>query len=194
MRPDRQSPTAVTVSCNLKNMARQDSYQQLLAQMETLTSSSAESTLANLAAAIFPNGFGTLHQVSWEGNGAGHIDPPLALGAGATADQRTSDKLRAAELRYRTLIEQIPAVTFMAVLGEGQNEIYVSPHIEALLGFTQKEWLENPFLWFTQLYSDVNRCSTTSSHAAAEPADRSAPSAVSSRATAASCGSVAKRD
>jgi PAS domain S-box-containing protein len=154
MRRDGQSLTAVMVSSSVKNMAQQDGYRQLLAQMESLADGSAESTLATLAAAIFPNGFGTLHQVSWEGNGAGQIDPPLALGAEATAEQRTSDRLRAAELRYRTLIEQIPAVTFMAVLGEGQNEIYVSPHIEALLGFTQKEWLENPFLWFTQLYPD----------------------------------------
>src|SRR5919201_6119465 len=42
----------------------------------------------------------------------------------------------------------------MAALGEGQNEIYVSPHIEALLGFTQQEWLENPFLWYSQLHPD----------------------------------------
>jgi PAS domain S-box-containing protein len=62
--------------------------------------------------------------------------------------------LHGAELRYRTLVEQIPAVTFMAVLGEGENEIYVSPHIEALLGFTQKEWLEDPFLWYWQLHTE----------------------------------------
>jgi PAS domain S-box-containing protein len=138
----------------MTDRAAGDSYEELLAQMESLASGSAESTLATLAAAIFPNGFGTLRQVSWEGDGAGHIEPPLALATEPTAEQRTSDKLRAAELRYRTLVEQIPAVTFMAVLGEGQNEIYVSPHIEALLGFTQKEWLENPFLWFSQLHPD----------------------------------------
>ena len=60
--------------------------------------------------------------------------------------------MAAAETRYRTLVEQIPAVTFMAALGEDQNEIYVSPHIEALLGFTQDEWLADPFLWFSQLH------------------------------------------
>ncbi len=30
----------------------------------------------------------------------------------------------------------------------------MSPQIEALLGFTQKEWLENPILWFAQLHSE----------------------------------------
>src|SRR2546423_13796062 len=95
-------------------MAGRDSYQDLLAQMELLASGSAESTLASLAAAIFPAGFGSLRQVSWEGDGAGGVVPPLALGPEHPTEQRTSDKLRAAELRYRTLVEQIPAVTFMA--------------------------------------------------------------------------------
>jgi PAS domain-containing protein len=63
-------------------------------------------------------------------------------------------KIRAAELRYRTLVEQIPAITFVAMLGDGKNEIYVSPHIEAVLGFPQREWLANPFLWYTQLHPD----------------------------------------
>src|SRR5204862_5193056 len=94
----------------------------------------------------------SLRQVTWERDAG--VTPPLALTAAEPPGQQTSDRLRAAELRYRTLVEQIPAVTFMAVLGEGENEVYVSPHIEALLGFTQKEWLENPFLWFNQLHPE----------------------------------------
>ena len=151
--PHAWSRAAGKAPCSrVTNMAARDSYQDLLAQMEALAAHGADSTLANLAAAIFPSGFGTLRQISWEGGADGRGAPP-ALPPDETAEQRTSDKLRAAELRYRTLV-QIPAVTFMAVLGEGRNEIYVSPHIEALLGFTQKEWLENPFLWFTQLYPE----------------------------------------
>lgn len=34
------------------------------------------------------------------------------------------------EARYRNLVEGIPAVTFMATLDEGDNELYVSPQIE----------------------------------------------------------------
>lgn len=58
------------------------------------------------------------------------------------------------EKRYRTLIEGIPAVTFMAALGAGISELYVSPQIEKLLGFTQQEWLEDPLLWYRQLHPD----------------------------------------
>ena len=63
-------------------------------------------------------------------------------------------KLFKAEARYRTLVEQLPAVTFMASLDDGVNEIYVSPQIEKLLGFTQKEWLDDPILWYRQLHPD----------------------------------------
>jgi PAS domain S-box-containing protein len=45
-------------------------------------------------------------------------------------------------------------VTFMAALDGGAQELYVSPQIEKLLGFSQKEWLENPILWYTQLHTD----------------------------------------
>lgn len=61
---------------------------------------------------------------------------------------------RVAEVRYRTLIEQIPAVTFSASLAGGRNEIYVSPQIETLLGFTQDEWVSDPVLWYRQTHPD----------------------------------------
>ena len=52
------------------------------------------------------------------------------------------------DLRYRSLVEKLPVVTFMASLDDTVQELYVSPQIETLLGFTQEEWLENPILWY----------------------------------------------
>jgi PAS domain S-box-containing protein len=63
-------------------------------------------------------------------------------------------ELQLVEARYRALVEQIPAVVFLASVEGGLNDIYVSPQIESLLGFTQKEWTSNPVLWFRQLHSD----------------------------------------
>jgi PAS domain S-box-containing protein len=71
-----------------------------------------------------------------------------------TQKKAAEAQLHSAEARYRTLVEEIPAVTFMAALDGGVQELYVSPQIEKLLGFTQKEWLENPILWYTQLHAD----------------------------------------
>jgi PAS domain S-box-containing protein len=56
--------------------------------------------------------------------------------------------------RYRTLVEQIPAVIFMAFLDQGLSEAYVSPHVETVLGFTQEQWLNDPIRWYHQIHPD----------------------------------------
>lgn len=58
------------------------------------------------------------------------------------------------DARYQTLIEQIPAVVFMAFLDKGIGEAYVSPQIEAILGYTQEEWLNDPVRWYQQIHPD----------------------------------------
>ena len=58
------------------------------------------------------------------------------------------------EAKYRALVEQIPAVVFMAYLDKGIGEAYVNPQIEAALGFSQSEWLEDPVRWFQQIHPD----------------------------------------
>jgi PAS domain S-box-containing protein len=58
------------------------------------------------------------------------------------------------EAKYRALVEQIPAVVFMAYLDKGIGEAYVSPQIETALGFSQTEWLEDPVRWYQQIHPD----------------------------------------
>jgi PAS domain S-box-containing protein len=104
--------------------------------------------LESLSKGLFPSGQPVREQVTW----------PDRDGSAALTDdgkvRTTEERLRAAEARFSTLVEQIPAVTFMAVLGEGENEMYVSPHIEQLLGYDQKQWLSDPFLWYNRLHPD----------------------------------------
>jgi len=89
----------------------------------------AESILANLASVFFQN------------SSNGQNRAPSGPG-------------RDLEARYRVLLDQIPAVVFMAYLDEGIGEAYVSPQIEAALGFSQKEWLEDPVRWYRQIHPD----------------------------------------
>jgi PAS domain S-box-containing protein len=42
----------------------------------------------------------------------------------------------------------------MAFLDKGIGEAYVSPQIEAMLGFTQEEWLNDPVRWYQQIHPD----------------------------------------
>jgi PAS domain S-box-containing protein len=66
----------------------------------------------------------------------------------------STHRTHSVEARYRVLVEQIPAVIFMAYLDNGIGEAYVSPRIEAALGFSQDEWLEDPIRWYEQIYPD----------------------------------------
>ncbi|MDQ1426784.1 MAG: two-component system, sensor histidine kinase and response regulator [Acidimicrobiaceae bacterium] len=110
----------------------------------------AGEVLARLAEAVFPGGVGI-------GDPARLMWPEQAAGAGPLLGATENDleaHIRKSESRFRSLVEQLPAVVFYAALGSDENEAYVSPQIESLLGFTQAEWLTNPLLWFSQLHPD----------------------------------------
>lgn len=64
---------------------------------------------------------------------------------------------RRTELRYQHLVEQIPAVVFTAALDGGLYDIYVSPQVENLLGYSQREWMADPVLWYERLHPDDRR-------------------------------------
>lgn len=48
------------------------------------------------------------------------------------------------EAKYRSLVEQIPAVVYLGEYGEDGDWIYISPQIERVMGYTPQEWLEHP--------------------------------------------------
>ena len=81
-----------------------------------------------------------------------------SLLAGPGVPELSSAKISAQlpnlEAKYRALVEQIPAVVFMAFLDEAVGEAYVSPQIERVLGFTQEEWLQDPVRWYSQVHPD----------------------------------------
>ena len=70
------------------------------------------------------------------------------------SSDQLSDQPHNVEARYRALVEQIPAVVFMAYLDKGVGETYVNPRIEAALGFSQQEWLQDPIRWYDRIYPD----------------------------------------
>lgn len=59
---------------------------------------------------------------------------------------------RAAEAKYRTLVEQLPVITYIATCDDLASRLYVSPQVEAILGFPPQAWVEDPGLWARQLH------------------------------------------
>ena len=76
--------------------------------------------------------------------------PALERVAESDRDTRAPDP----EAKYRALLEQIPAVVFMASLDRGISEAYVNPQIEAALGYSREEWLEDPVRWYARIHPD----------------------------------------
>jgi diguanylate cyclase (GGDEF)-like protein/PAS domain S-box-containing protein len=56
----------------------------------------------------------------------------------------TETRLRAAEAKYRTLVEQLPLVTYIDALTASATSLYASPQVEPLLGYSVEEWLADP--------------------------------------------------
>ncbi|MGB7283519.1 MAG: PAS domain S-box protein [Candidatus Acidiferrum sp.] len=63
-----------------------------------------------------------------------------------------AEKARAdAENKYRTLVEQVAAISYIAELGLKGAWLYVSPQIEAITGYAQNEWLANSQDWIRHI-------------------------------------------
>jgi PAS domain S-box-containing protein len=62
--------------------------------------------------------------------------------------RKEAEKARAdAENKYRTLVEQVAAISYIAELGINGQWHYISPQVEAITGYSQDEWLANSRDW-----------------------------------------------
>jgi PAS domain S-box-containing protein len=83
------------------------------------------------------------------------LDPAALLDAFLETKKEAADAPAPnLEAKYRALLEQIPAVVFMAYLDRGISEAYVGPQIEAALGYSREEWLEDPIRWYQHIHPD----------------------------------------
>ena len=62
--------------------------------------------------------------------------------------------LQEAEATYRHLVEGIPAILYIDAVDDLSTNLYTSPQIETILGFTAAEWREDPSLWLARMHRD----------------------------------------
>ena len=62
---------------------------------------------------------------------------------------------REAEARYRTLVEQLPLITYVdSPHSDDEAADFVSPQIETILGYTHAEWFSEPTFFIDHLHPD----------------------------------------
>jgi diguanylate cyclase (GGDEF)-like protein/PAS domain S-box-containing protein len=61
---------------------------------------------------------------------------------------------RALEAHYQRLVEQLPLVIYVDDVTDNAANIYTSPQVEALLGYTVEEWISDPDLFVKLLHPD----------------------------------------
>jgi two-component system, NarL family, sensor histidine kinase UhpB len=91
------------------------------------------------------------------------------------SDRQADEEHGELETRFRTLVEQIPAIVYIWSVKGSLDEVveeFVSPQIEDVLGFRAEEWMANPRLWIDTLHPDDRDeviSETTRSFEAGEP-------------------------
>jgi diguanylate cyclase (GGDEF)-like protein/PAS domain S-box-containing protein len=77
----------------------------------------------------------------------------LAMGA-AIERQRDAEDRRFSAQQYRSIVEHIPAITYVDALQDSAPTLFISPQVEHVLGYTVQEWLADPELWPRILHPD----------------------------------------
>ncbi len=83
--------------------------------------------------------------------------------------KQSEEAARAAETKYRTLIEQIPAITYIDAIQGPVTTLYISPQTEAILGYSPQDWFDDPHLLSRRIHPDdhdrwkaeVHKCQET---------------------------------
>lgn len=76
----------------------------------------------------------------------------IVIGQNVTAAEEAATE---ADARFRRLVEQIPAATYIDELAG--VTLYVSPQVETITGYTAEEWIRDPTLWERRLLHPADR-------------------------------------
>ena len=91
-------------------------------------------------------------------DGDGAATDWIAVVDDVTARLDALDQLALAEARYRTLVEHVPAVAYVADWDAHATLTYISPQIEGLLGWPPQAFIDDQDLWYRCIHpADVDR-------------------------------------
>jgi PAS domain S-box-containing protein len=71
-----------------------------------------------------------------------------------TERRDAEEALRAAEERHRALVERIPAVVYAEALDGDVDRLYLSPQVQAIVGYTAEQWKAAPGFWKSHIHPE----------------------------------------
>ena len=115
-----------------------------------------------------------------EGRPAGRVDPIAVDETCGSAGPEPAGPVGYDDVarRYRTLVEQLPLVVYVDALDEASSNIFTSPQVESLLGYTPAEWLAERDLFVRTLHPEDRErvlAAHARTHATHDPLSRRVP-------------------
>ena len=89
---------------------------------------------------------------------SGNVIGIVGVSRDIAALKKAEDALREAEIKYRALVENLPAIVYLdqydPMVPTRYRPVYMSPQVETILGYNPNEFIEDPGLWPSLLHSD----------------------------------------
>ncbi len=79
-------------------------------------------------------------------DGAGRVISIVGVSHDITKRKQAEEAVQEAEAKYRTLVENMPAVVYVDLADESRNTIYINSRIQEMLGYSPEDWITKPDL------------------------------------------------
>ena len=90
----------------------------------------------------------TSSQITFDGKGA------VVVFRDITKRKEMERKLQESEEKFRTLVEHMPAATYIVALDKNSTTLYISDQIKQIIGKSAKEIIENQNFWLESIHED----------------------------------------
>ena len=127
-----------------------DNYPKIMLQVQRALTGEEFSSICDL-----PD-LGLCFETHWAPIRGRNGRPEGTIGVAVDISDRTkNERARTeAETLYRSLVEQLSAVSYIAELGLEGTWLFVSPQIESLLGYSRAEWLADSTNWIRHVHPE----------------------------------------